>query len=211
MNIKLSLPSLSKLKAAGPKESRLFLNLLPGIKEKRAGQFTALVLTLVTIAFFGVFAINPTLGTISDLQKQLDDSTFTHDSLQKKIANLTTLQQKYADIQDGLTPLYNAVPTTVSLDVFVGQIHMLAGLGNIQLTRVQTLPVEISTQTASAKYTAYEFSIEAQGNYDDLKKYATTVATFNRLVTLNSISMTHVGKVDQTFRMQIRGKTYFKS
>lgn len=210
MNIKMSLPSLKKLGIGNPKESKLFLTLIPGIKEKRAQQFTTLSLTLATIAFFGIFAINPTLGTISDLQKQLDDSNFTHENLQKKIANLTTLQQRYADIQDSLTPLYNAVPTSLSLDVFIGQLHTLAGLSNVQLTRVQTLPVDISAQTASAKYIAYEFSVEAQGGYKDLSSYAAKVASFNRLTTIETISMAHVGKVDSTFRMQIRGKAYTK-
>lgn len=209
-DFKLSL-DIKKLGIGAPKESKLFLSVLPGIKDKRTKQFTTFALTLVTIAFFGIFAINPTLGTISDLQKQLDDSNFVHDSLQKKIANLTSLQQSYSDIQDSLTPIYDAIPTSLTLDVFVGQVHTLAGLSNVQLTRVQTLPVDISAQTIAAKYTTYEFSIEAEGSYDDLKNYVINLTGFNRLISLESISMTHVGKVDSTFRMQMRGKTYFKS
>lgn len=210
MNFKLPL-DLKKLGIGNPRESKLFLSVMPGIKDKRTKQFTTLSLTLATIAFFGIFAINPTLGTISDLQKQIDDSNFVHDSLQKKIANLTTLQQSYSDIQDSLTPIYDAVPTSLALDVFVGQIHTLAGLSNIQLTRVQTLPVDLSTQTITAKYTTYEFSVEAQGSYEDLKKYLINLTGFSRLTSIETVSMTHVGKVDSTFRMQVRGKTYFKS
>ncbi len=211
MNLKISLPTLKKLGIGNPKESKLFLSIIPGIQEKRTKQFTTLSLTLATIAFFGIFAINPTFGTISDLQKQLDDDNFTHQSLQKKIANLTTLQQVYSDIQDTLPPLYDAIPTSLSIDIFVGQLHTLAGLNNVQLTRVQTLPVDISPQTTSAKYTTYEFSVEAQGAYADLVKYITNVTNASRLITLQSISMAHIGKVDNTFRMQLRGKTYFKS
>lgn len=211
MNLKISLPSLKTLGVGNPKESKLFLSIIPAIKEKRTKQFTTLALTLATISFFGIFAINPTFGTISDLQKQLDDSNFTHQSLQKKIANLTSLQQTYANIQDTLPPVYDAIPTSLAIDIFVGQLHTLAGLSNIQLTRVQTLPVDISLQTLSSKYTTYEFSVEAQGAYADLLKYVVNVTGINRLVTIETISITHVGKVDTTFRMQIRGKTYFKS
>ncbi|HEX7041879.1 MAG TPA: type 4a pilus biogenesis protein PilO [Patescibacteria group bacterium] len=211
MNLKFSLPKLKDLGLGKPKQSKLFLAIIPGFKEKRAAQFTTLALTLATISFFGIFAINPTLGTISDLQKQLDDSNFTNQSLQKKISDLTTLQQKYSDIQDTLNPLYDAIPTAPTIDVFVGQLHTMAGLSNVELTRVQTLPVDISLQTLSAKYTSYEFSVEAQGQYSDLEKYVANIASFNRLITLESVSMTHVGKVDSTFRMQIRGRTYFKT
>lgn len=210
MNLKLSLPSLKKLGVGIPKESKLFLSIIPGLKEKRAQQFTTLALTLATISFFGIFAINPTFGTISDLQKQLDDNTFVHQSLQKKIANITTLQQSYTNIQDILPPLYDAIPKSLSIDIFVGQLHTLAGISNVQLTRVQTLPVDISPQTLAAKYTTYEFTVEAQGTYADLMKYVSNVANFSRLMTLETVTMSHVGKVDNTFRMQLRGKTYFK-
>ncbi len=211
MNLKISLPSIKNLGIGNPKESKLFLSIIPGMKEKRAKQFTTLTLTLLTIAFFGLFAINPTLGTIADLQKQLDDDNFTHQSLQKKIANLTTLQQLYSNLQNTLPPLYDAIPTNLSIDIFMGQIHTLAGTSNVQLTRVQTLPVDITQKTAAAKYTTYEFSIEIQGDYANLIKYVTNLANLNRLITLETISITHVGKIDTTFRMQIRGKTYFKA
>ena len=89
-----------------PQQSKLFLSLLPTLKEKKMRQFTTLALTFITIAFFGFFAITPTVNTISELQKQLDDSNFVNDALQKKIANLTTLQTTYTQIQPDLDPVF---------------------------------------------------------------------------------------------------------
>lgn len=210
----MKFPSLNSLNIKGlakPRESKLFLSFAPLLKEKKTQQFTTLTLTFITIAFFGLFAISPTLGTISDLQKQLDDSKFVHDALQKKIANLTTLQTTYATIQSQLTPVFSAVPTEPAIDTFVGQIHQLALQSNVQLNRVQTLPVDLSTKTLTeSPYVAYAFTIEAQGELSVLQQYMKNLADFNRLITFDTIDISRVGRIDKTFRMTIRGKTYFK-
>lgn len=207
----MKFPSFNLKDFSKPKESKLYLALVPTLKEKKTRQFTTLVLTFITIAFFGFFAIGPTLGTITDLQKQLDDSKFVNDSLQKKIANLTTLQNTYSQIQSQLTPVLDAVPSTPSLDTFVGQIHQIALQNNIQLNRVQTLPLNISPVTLNAPYLAYAFTIEAQSDFASLQKFMVQLGSFNRLVTFDTIDYTRVGKIDATFRMTIRGKTYLKS
>jgi len=200
--------NLSDLKK--PKESKLFLALVPTLKEKKTKQFTTLALTFVTIAFFGFFAIAPTFGTISDLQKQLDDSAFVNTALQTKISNLTTLQTKYTQIQSQLTPLFDAVPATPTIDVFVGQLHQLAQQTNVQLTRVQTLPVTLSPATITSPYVSYAFSIEAQGDFASLQQYMARLGTFNRLITFDGVDYSRVGEIAATFRVTIRGKTYFK-
>lgn len=207
----MKLPNLSLKNIGTPKESKLFLSLAPLLKEKRTQQFTTLSLTFITIAFFGLFAINPTISTIVDLQKQLDDNTFVDQQMQKKISNITALQTQYQQIQDNLTPVFDAVPTDPAIDSFVGQVHQLASQNNIQLNRVQTLPVDVSPQTlASAKYLTYAFALEGQGVLTDLQKYAAALASFNRLITFDTVDFTRVGKIDPTFRMLIRGKAYFK-
>lgn len=206
MKFSLNIKGLSK-----PKESKLFLALVPTLKEKKTKQFTTLSLTFITIAFFGFFAIAPTFGTITDLQKQLDDSKFVNDSLQKKIANLTTLQTKYTQIQPQLDPVFAVVPTTPAIDTFVGQLHQLALQTNIQLNRVQTLPIDLSPITLSkTPYLAYAFTIELQGDLPSIQNYMIQLGGFNRLITFDTIDYTRVGKIDSTFRSTIRGKTYFK-
>lgn len=206
----MKLPSLNFKNLKRPKESKLFLSLIPSFKEKRARQFTTLSLTFVTIAFFGFFAIGPTIGTITDLQKQLDDSKFVNDALQKKIANLTTLQTKYTQIQSTLDPVYSAVPANPGFDTFAGQLHQLALQFNVQLNRVQTLPLDLSATAMKAPYLAYAFSIECQGDLQSLQNFMTQLAQFNRLVTFDTIDYTRVGRIDNSFRMSIRGKTYLK-
>jgi len=207
----MKLPTLSLKGMVSPKESKLFLSIVPTFKEKRVKQFTTLSLTFITIAFFGFFAINPTLGTIADLQKQLEDSQFIHDALQTKIANLTTLQTQYTQLEPDLDPVLSAVPTTPGIDTLIGQVHQIAQQSNLLLNRVQTLPIDLSPAAlAKAKYLAYAFTIEAQGDLPTLQKFMTQMANFNRLISFDSVNFSKVGRIDNTFRATIRGRTYFK-
>lgn len=194
-----------------PKESKLFLAVVPAFKEKRVKQFTTVSLTFITIAFFGLFAINPTLGTIADLQKQIEDSQFIHDALQTKIANLTTLQTQYSQLQSTLDPVMSALPQKPEIDTFVGQVHQIAQQDALLLNRVQTLPIDLSPASLSkSKYLAYTFSIEAQGDLPTVQKFVTQLASFNRLISFDIINYSKVGRLDSTIRATIRGRTYFK-
>ena len=207
----MKFPAFNINKLKDPKESKLFLSLIPTLKEKKTRQFTTLSLTFVTIAFFGFFAIGPTISTITDLQKQLDDSKFVNDALQKKIANLTTLQTTYVTLQPQLDGVFAAVPTGPGFDTFAGQLHQIALQTNVQINRVQTLPLDLSLSTTlKAPYLAYAFSVEAQGDLQSLQKYMVLLGNFNRLVTFDTIDYTRVGKVDNSYRITIRGKTYLK-
>lgn len=207
----MKLPTVSLKGLGKPQESKLFLSVVPAFKEKRVKQFTTLSLTFITIAFFGLFAISPTLGTIADLQKQLDDSQFVHNALQTKIANLTTLQTLYVQIQPLLDPVFTAVPQTPGIDSFVGQVHQIAQQDSVLLNRVQTFPVDLSpTALAKTKYLAYAFSIEAEADLPKLQKYIAQLGNFNRLITFDTINYTKAGKLDSTFRVTVRGSTYFK-
>ncbi|MGA2968093.1 MAG: hypothetical protein ABSD69_02925, partial [Candidatus Levyibacteriota bacterium] len=46
-----------------------YLELIPDIKREKAQKYITIVLTLTTAIILGVFAINPTLSTIANLQK----------------------------------------------------------------------------------------------------------------------------------------------
>lgn len=207
----MKLPTFSLKGLSKPGDSKLVLAIFPAFKEKRTQQFTTLVLTMITVIFFALFAINPTITTIFDLQKQLDDNTFVNDQLQKKIANLTTLQTKYADVEPQLEPVMAALPANPAIDVFVGQIHTISQQSNVQINRIQTFPLDVSPKTTTtAKYLSYEFAIEGQGAFSDIQKYITNLGSFNRLIAFENITVSRVGRIDSTFRVSVRGNTFLK-
>lgn len=206
----MKLPNFSIKNLATPKESKLFLSIVPTFKEKRTQEFTTLAFSLIVIAFFGLFAINPTFGTIVDLQRQISDDSFVDQQLRTKISNLTSLQTQYSKLQTQLTPVYAAVPTSPDIGDFAGQVHSLAAQTGVQINRLQTEPVDITPSlVAPAKSVAYSFTIEGQGLLPNIENYMEHVANFNRLITIDTVNYTRVGIIDSTFRVLIRGKAYF--
>src|ERR1035437_7860822 len=111
-----------QIKSIKKEQYEKYLELIPDLKKEKAQKYITIVLTLVTIITLGLFAINPTLSTIANLQKQIDDNNFVQQKLQQKINDLAILQGKYSDLQNDLPVVYNAVPKTTEISLLVADI-----------------------------------------------------------------------------------------
>ena len=184
--------------------------LMPALQQKKVQSFTTLILTLITITFFGFFAINPTFSTIADLKKQIDDSEFVHESLQTKISNLAALQDSYTKIKNDLDTVYAAVPLSPNIATFIGQVQSIGNNNSIDIERVQTLPVDLSSASANSKYLTYTFTIDGTGSYANLSRFLIDLTNSNRLVVIETITFHEGIKPTDPYRINIRGKAFFK-
>jgi Tfp pilus assembly protein PilO len=190
---------------------RQYLKLLPDIRKENTRLATTLILTFVALSFFGIFAINPTLTTIIELQKQLEDSEFTHQQLTTKITNLSTLQQKYTNLNADLQVLENAIPKEAAATKLTGQIHTLAADSKLTIRNLRVAEVTLTSGKTSntPKGLSYVFNVEASGTYEQMLFFADTLTKFSRIVTVEAIS---VGRDTRTqdLVLNIRGRQYFK-
>lgn len=184
--------------------------IMPTLREKKVQQFTTIALTLIAASFFGVFAINPTINTITDLQRQINDDQFVNQRLTTKISNLTQLQQQYQTIQNSLGIIYTTIPVTPDLATFISQVQGVGDENHVTIVGVQTLPVDLTTIQTGGQYNAFTFSVDVQGNYTDLLQFLSAMTTFNRLVTIDAIAVQQSAQSLTDYRMNIRGKAFFK-
>lgn len=201
------------------KTNNIFANLytskyfekLPDFKEKKIQAFITIALTLIALSFFAIFAINPTLSTIANLQKQSEDNTFVEQKLDVKFSNLNTLTESYKSIEPELSYVYNALPKTAEVPSLIGQFATLGTQNNIIVSRVQIYEVDLTkTQEGAQKFSTVGFSIEAQGTYINILKYINSVTDFERIVTIDTISLSKGTEKDANLKLSIRGKAYFK-
>lgn len=186
-------------------------SLLPRLQDEKTRKYTTLVLTLIAIIFFGFFAINPTLGTIAELRKHLEDNQYVDQQLVTKIANLSSLQQRYTQIQPDLPIILTAIPTSPTMSYFFGQIQSLASDNNIQITRIQSFPVEIgSLLSPTTKYTSFAFVVDISGTYTDVINFLNALSDFNRVIVIDGITITKPSPTNQTIRANVKGKAFFK-
>lgn len=188
-----------------------YLQKLPNFREEKTQSFTTLALTFLALSFFGFFAINPTLSTITQLKRQLSDSLFVDKKLEEKITNLGILQQKYNLLKDTTSIALYALPQAPTVPLLIAQVQALALKSNVSIERLQVFQVELSKlKEGEDKDSSFAFSFEGQGSYADISNFLSSLVNFERLVTLDTISLTKASEKNEMLKLNLRGRAYFK-
>lgn len=196
-----------------------YLEKLPDFKSKRSEKFITLVLTFLALSFFGLFAINPTLSTISQLKKQLTDNKFVEEQLEKKINNLSLLQQQYNLLDPDIPTVLSSVPKTSQVALFVAKVQQIAKFEGVNISSLQTFPVEIAKSEPSPlqpeqekleNYSSYLFSINIEGSYKNISDFLNVLTNFDRIITIDNLSFSKNYTDNNRLQLSIRGKAYFK-
>ena len=61
------------IKQSNSEKYSKYLALMPDLRQEKTKKFTTIVLTLAASIILGLFAVNPTLSTVANLQKQIDE------------------------------------------------------------------------------------------------------------------------------------------
>ncbi len=191
---------------------REYLKLLPTAKRENTKAITMLIFTFIALSFLGIFAINPTLSTIIELQKQYDESQFVHEQLTTKMNNLSSLQQQHNTLSNDLIFVYDAMPQNAFVPTLVGQLSELAKQANIKIIGIRISPVILSDAKAKQSiksHYSFSFTLEAEGDYESMMNFATSLTNFNRLVTIETISLTKNQTTNDVI-LTVEGREYFK-
>jgi Tfp pilus assembly protein PilO len=186
--------------------------MLPDFKEERTQKFTTIVFTIIALSFFGLFAISPTLSTITNLNKQLSDNKFVDQQLQTKINSLYALQQSYAQLQPDLTYVYDSIPKDPQSPILIGQIQSLAQSSNVTITGLQSSMVAVPDPSTPTKdYYGFTFSVSATGDYQSLSKFVNSLISMQRIVSVDNYTITRQNQQStQVPQLNFRGTVYFK-
>lgn len=184
--------------------------MLPNLKEEKTKNFTTLILTLVALSFFGFFAISPTLSTIAQLRRQINDNEFVNKKLEQKIQNLSLLQGEYGLLEKDLPIVFAGIPQAPSAPLLVGQIQFLALESSLVITGLQVFQVELSQKTDKNELSSFVFSLEAQGTTPQLTNFLNSLLGFERIIILNNISLAKSSDKEEVLKLNLKGRAYFK-
>ena len=187
-----------------------YIALLPDLKKEKTQKYSSIVFSLLALSFFGLFAINPTLSTIAKLNKELSDNKFVDSQLQEKIANLSTLQEKYNVVQKDIPIVLAAVPKNPQVPLLMAQEQAVAEKTGIEITRLQIFEVEVTGLPQNQKkYSSFSFSVSAEGTYDNINKFIGVLSDMERVISLDTISLSKGAKLN-TLQSDVKGTAYFK-
>lgn len=189
---------------------REYLKLLPDFHHENTQLMTMLIFTFSALSFFAIFAINPTLSTIVELQKQVTDSEFTHAQLKTKINALSQLQSQYTLLETELPIVQDAIPTNADVPISTAQIRALAKKykQTIKTMRVNEV-VLASPRLANTRVSSFVFQLETTGQYENMIRFAKALGNLSRIMVVESLTIDKDSQTEELV-MQIRGREYFK-
>ncbi len=181
--------------------------------------YTGLTLTLLTIAFFGVFALKPTIVTIASLVKEQQSKKQIDRELQTKINALASAQANYTLMENSLPLVDDALPAEPSLSQIVYQLEILVQQEGLTITSLAFEPVtlvgEPKEQRVAKKVpgpSTLSFSFSLTGNFENLTRLVSSLEQLRRIVTIDSLTFTQrTSEEGQVMSLNLSGKVYFLS
>lgn len=156
-----------------------------------------LFITIGVIMFFAVFAIRPTLLTMSDLIKEIDDKRKLDQALTQKVAALSTGQTEYLNVQPRLGILDEAIPPDPNLVEALKIVEKIASDNQIAIAGVviPELP-QFSDTTAETPSTIaptrqdFTFTVSMVGDYVRIRNFVAALQATQRVFIVESITFT---------------------
>lgn len=185
-----------------------YLKLLPNMEQENTRIITTLILTFVAMSFFGIFAINPTLSTIITLKKQLEDNTFVLQRLTEKNTILSSLQQQYLALGPDLPLVLSAIPQNVEAPTLAAQVYGLSQKNNVKISTFSISEVQLAGKDIKSD-NSYAFTLQATGSYEDLIGFVKELPSFDRIVSIESVSINKEAKKDD-LSLDVQGRAFFQ-
>lgn len=185
----------------------------PYLTPERSQKFFGIVLTFCALAFFGFFAIKPTVSTILKLQKELSDNQFVLGQLETKIKNLTTLRKQYFNLQNDLPIITSAIAIQPDAPLLFAQIQSIAQTSSIAIKKLQNFEVEVlrNDRSTNKNYYSYSFTIAGSGSFENISKFVQTLTNMERVVNIDVFSINNItDQKSESLGFDIQGTAFFK-
>lgn len=178
---------------------RLFLSFFNQYKERQDIKiFLEILLTLVTISVFSLFALRPTIITIAELIKEIEVKKETVATMDEKIQNLSRAQTLYEQQITRINLLKTSIPYDPSPDAFVRQIEGLTAKYAINLASMSlgNLTLLGNNQTSRddvlGTSSQISFSLHASANYSPLYSYLSDIENTRRPIIIKSLNVSSI-------------------
>jgi Tfp pilus assembly protein PilO len=196
--------SLSQTQIMSPRD-RQITKLITQFYDKPIAKVSLeLFFSIVAVILFALFAIRPTLITMSDLIKEIDDKRALSVKLTQKIASLNSVQPQYTTAQDQIAILDEAIPSAPQFEQALTIIEKLASDRQlvIRSLEVKDVPKETTdpnasadsaapapTSTDSGKMTRISrpISVTVMGTYPAVRQFVQDILNTRRAMIISSI------------------------
>lgn len=181
----------SKIQEIRTRKYLATIHLLPDLRKKKSKEYLQVIFTFVALIIAAVFAINPTLTTISDLQREVSDANDVNQQLQTKINHLSQLNVQYNGLQTILPQIFETIPRTDEAHMFLAEMQGVLGLHHLTLTNIAANPAA-ATDSTNPAINVVSIQVTASGSYQDIRDFLSDVVTIQRIFTPQTIIISKV-------------------
>lgn len=181
----------------------------PKIEDRQTSAYFMLILSFFALSFFGIFAIRPTLQTITELQKETSDSQDVLKKLQEKKKNLLALQTQYKMLETDIPIVYAALPNQIEAPSFLLKVKTLASLNSLSIKSLQAAKSPLSRDKTNLSPVFSTFNLTLSGSYKNINNFLVGLATLDRIATFDNIEILRgTTTQNEDLTLQLTGKIY---
>jgi len=183
--------------------------------------YIGILLTLLTVSFFAIFAIKPTLSTIASLSSQIKTQQEILAKLQKKVNDLQTAQNTWIALQNEIPLIKQAIPPKPDPAEFLRQIEMVSLKENTKLESVEMENIPLFGSSSNIISTATQeklpenvkslnFSLSISGSYTQLRDFLSDLYQLRQPVLIDSFTFSSSGGRPDEISLDITGTVPYK-
>jgi Tfp pilus assembly protein PilO len=147
------------------------------------------VLTILLTVFLIWFAIRPTVLTITELVREIEDVRDVNQQLVTKVAALTQAEVNLAQAKPELELLDQAIPSSPLLTETFSLLQVLIQKHQVNLTSISG-PIIAFPIPAKPEIKTYEYTISIFGDYANLKALSQNLESQLRLNAISNLAFT---------------------
>ncbi len=175
---------------------RYYMYLGPIIKNPIFQAYFSIVMSIFTIAIFVAFAIRPTLATIANLQRQIQDKQDINRRLDQKINDLSKLQSDYQTIERDLPLIFSALPQNPSVSKAIILLEKTATSAGVTLSAVNIttadyseIPLATGAAVASISSSFVPINLTVVGDFDNIRNFLEQLTNLPRIFNPSNIGI----------------------
>lgn len=190
---------------------RAYKQLSPLVNNKKTASYFTITLSLLSLSFFGLFAIRPTIITATTLIKSVSDLKKLSIQYEEKIGNLVRGQSEYEQIRNQIPLIDSAVPADSQFSKLAKTVEKFASQENISFSQFQIDSVPVSKLPPANKLYTFGFSMVGYGEYSSVSLFLSHLINWKRLVTINNIDLSVEGStLSGLLRLSLKGTAYYE-
>ncbi len=155
---------------------------------------TELFFTIGAVVFFALFAIRPTVITMTELVKEIEDKEKLNDALARKVTALASVSTEYFSLQDRLYLVDEIIPETAHSEKALRMVEKVASNNSLVITTLQLKaipPAETTPLSFNQKQpVSLAISTSVEGEYANIRAFLEEIGTLRPLFTVTNIHFT---------------------